>query len=348
MDTPNTPARTMPQAIQRLIARIQKSGWQRLALYGAGQHTQRLLTWLRQGGCVNAATVILDDHRAGTTLAGLEVVAPTRAAAHHADAIIISSDAFEEVLYQKALALQLAIPIVRIYGAEGPAVDLQTQQLLERISGLPADMHSAGTMMREVLHAMARLTQGMELNCTAETGSGKTTLLLAHLSKHHIVFSIDEGNRSIASVKSSPLFNARNVEWVEGPTQLTLPKYQFTQPLDFALIDGPHAYPFPDMEYMYFYPHLRTGALLAVDDIHIPTITNLFNFLKEEEMFELVEVVMTTAFFRRTSKLAFPTTYDGWWWQHYNRAHFPIHEHPYLKETLSSDTQAGIKRFYGK
>ena len=35
----------------------------------------------------------------------------------------------------------------------------------------------------------------------------------------------------------------------------------------FVLIDGPHGYPFPEIEYFYFYPRLKPGALLVVDDI---------------------------------------------------------------------------------
>ena len=47
----------------------------------------------------------------------------------------------------------------------------------------------------------------------------------------------------------------------------------------------------------FVYPHLDTGAVLIIDDIHIPTIRRMFEFLAEDEMFELIEVVWDTAFF---------------------------------------------------
>ncbi|MCL4854078.1 MAG: hypothetical protein KJZ78_22190 [Bryobacteraceae bacterium] len=84
------------------------------------------------------------------------------------------------------------------------------------------------------------------------------------------------------------------------------------------VIDGPHAYPFPDLEYYYLYPHLDTGALLVLDDIHIRSINNLFQFLRSDEMFRLDEVVKTTAFFIRTGAPTFDPLADGWRQQRYN------------------------------
>jgi hypothetical protein len=109
---------------------------------------------------------------------------------------------------------------------------------------------------------------------------------------------------------------------VEGPTQVTLPLHTFTDRLQLVLIDGPHAYPYPDLEYYYLYPHLDRDALLIVDDIHIPTISHMFDFIRADEIFALQEVIETTAFFRRTSAPAFSPFGDGWWTQRYNARAF--------------------------
>jgi hypothetical protein len=120
------------------------------------------------------------------------------------------------------------------------------------------------------------------------------------------------------NVQASPLLCADRVTWIQGPTQLTLPTYRFPQKLQAALIDGPHAYPFPDIEYYYLYPQLETGALLVIDDIQIPTIRNLVDFLRRDRMFALDEIVDTTAFFTRTEAPTFCPIGDGWWEQAYN------------------------------
>jgi hypothetical protein len=197
-----------------------------------------------------------------------------------------------------------------------------TTGMLEELVRIAPSLHRAGTFSSRALAALARHASAQPINYSVETGSGISTLLFSHLSEDHTVFAVDGGTGSIRGVESSALLRRETVRFVEGPTQRTLPLYTFTHPLQLALIDGPHGYPFPDLEYYYLYPHLERDALLILDDIHIPTITNLFEFLSADEMFDLQEVVETTAFFRRTSAARFPPFEDGWWTQGYNRRVF--------------------------
>jgi hypothetical protein len=73
------------------------------------------------------------------------------------------------------------------------------------------------------------------------------------------VFAVDAG-QSISRVKSSPLFEADTVVFVEGPTQRTLPKFDFAEKHQLVLLDGPHGYPFPDLEYFYLYPRWKAAG----------------------------------------------------------------------------------------
>lgn len=156
---------------------------------------------------------------------------------------------------------------------------------------------------------------------SAETGAGRSTLLLSHVSAHHVVFTKDDrgDGDSLDRVRSSPLLASGAVEFVVGPTQLTVPRHTFTEPLDLVLLDGPHAFPFPELEYYYLYPQLRPGAVLIVDDIHIPSVRVLFDFLSQDAMWRRVMVVDKTAFFTRTDAPTFDPVGDGWWLQRYNR-----------------------------
>jgi hypothetical protein len=201
-----------------------------------------------------------------------------------------------------------------------PGLDLR--QLLAEITRIAPNLHKAGTFSQVALEALLRHASSQPIAASVETGSGASTLLLSHLSQSHTVFAIDAGTGSIRAVEASPLLRRHVVTFVEGPTQRTLPVHRFDVPLQLALIDGPHGYPFPDLEYYFLYPHLDAGALLIVDDIQIPTITNLFDFLRADEMFALQEVVETTAFFRRTDAPTFSPTGDGWWLQAYNKRAF--------------------------
>jgi len=166
---------------------------------------------------------------------------------------------------------------------------------------------------------------------SVETGAGRTTLVLSQLSEHHVVFSKDGGS-SLSQARLSPLLRADRVEFVEGPTQKTLPSYEFKHGVQVALIDGPHAYPFPDLEYYFLYPHLEAGGLLVLDDINIPSIGRMFAILKADDMFELSEVVGDTAFLVRTVAPCFDPYGDRWWAQGYNRPHHELATSPHFRK----------------
>jgi hypothetical protein len=194
--------------------------------------------------------------------------------------------------------------------------------LAEELDELPYDWHGAGSVARGVLAAIIR-NAPERIEHTAETGAGRSTVLFSQLSPHHTVFAIEWGG-SISQPQQHSRLRAASVEWVIGPTQQTLVTHEFAHQLDIVLLDGPHGYPWPQLEYAKVYPTLRTGSLLIVDDIQIPTIRHLFDFLREDDMFELIEVVSNTAFFRRTDAPTFPTDGDHWWLQKYNKSRYPL------------------------
>lgn len=104
---------------------------------------------------------------------------------------------------------------------------------------------------------------------------------------------------------------------MEGETKDTLPRYRFENELDLTLLDGPHAYPLPQIEFAYLFPWIRQGGWLVVDDIQIPSVFELFGFLRKESSVVLEEVVVRTAFFRRVGTLAHSP--DDWALQGINR-----------------------------
>jgi len=200
---------------------------------------------------------------------------------------------------------------------------MDIQNILDEIIKLPSDLHGCGSVSSKVLKGIYKYCSNLNIENSIETGSGKTTLLFTHLSKNHTVFALDIEN-SVNVVKSSKLLNIASYNWINGPTQKTLPQYNFTKKYQVAYLDGPHGFPFPEIEYYYIYPHIEKGGLLIVDDILIPTIYNLYKFIKADAMFKELEVIDTTAFFQRTNEDTFDPLGDGWWLQGYNKKHYPI------------------------
>jgi hypothetical protein len=195
--------------------------------------------------------------------------------------------------------------------------------LVEEIAALPSDWHGAGSVSRNVLRAIASHAERMgTIQHSVETGSGKTTLLFSHLSADHVVFAVDAG-QSVSQVRNSPLFNARSTTFVEGPTQRTLPRQTFPHRHQAVLIDGPHGYPFPDLEYYYLYPTIDAGGLLLIDDVQIPSIGRMLDIIRADEMFELLEIVDDNmAFLKRTGAPLIDPDSDSWWLQGYNRSYY--------------------------
>jgi len=195
--------------------------------------------------------------------------------------------------------------------------------LIDEIGRLPPDWHGAGTVEMGVLRAIAQHAASVgPIAHSVETGSGKTTLLLSHLSANHTVFAVDAG-RSISQVRESPLLNAATTTFVEGRTQRTLARHEFPHAHQLVLIDGPHGYPFPDLEYFYLYPTLAVGGLLLIDDLKIPSIGRMFDVLKADAMYRLLEVVDgNTGFLQRTDAPLVDPESDSWWLQGFNKPYY--------------------------
>lgn len=216
----------------------------------------------------------------------------------------------------------------------------QLRQLVDQIAALPTDWHGAGSVSPAVLAAVARHCEALgRIRRSAETGSGRTTLLFSHLSESHVVFAKDDAS-SVSATRASALLLPDRVTFVEGPTQRTLPAYEFEGGFQVVLIDGPHGYPFPDLEYYYFYPHLDPGALLILDDTRIPSIARMLDILKADPMFDFIETVRDTAFLKRTDAPTLDPCGDNWWLQGYNR--------DYYAESLPPAGDTAVGRLLGR
>ena len=135
---------------------------------------------------------------------------------------------------------------------------------------------------------------------TAETGCGGSTIVLSQISKHHTAFALEGGERTITGLRNYSSFQTGTVSFVEGETKQTLPLHTFKDRLDLVLLDVPHAYPLPQLEFAYLAPHVKVGGWIVLDDIQIPLFHELVQFMKSESGFALEEVAVPTAFFRKT------------------------------------------------
>ncbi|GLQ35185.1 hypothetical protein GCM10007939_14680 [Amylibacter marinus] len=185
--------------------------------------------------------------------------------------------------------------------------------------------HEQGAFADAVL---ARIERVLPKNCenTVETGCGKSTILFSNIAQHHTVFALDDrdsgAGSSVQFFQNTALTKMDRIELIFGPTQQTLPAYKSFRPYDVILLDGPHGFPFVQMEYYHLIPHLRAGGFLIIDDVHIASIGQMADVLKEDAMFEVHALIETTLILRRTDAKTVDPLSCGWEQQNFNRRRF--------------------------
>lgn len=115
------PNRPTPQArlFRAAMDRLTSKGARRIAVYGAGAHTRKLIGVIRS---VEQVVAVVDD-RAGhlngppADLDGLPVIAPSAIAAHGIDGVVISSDEHERELMVRAREWAGGLPVEPVYEA---------------------------------------------------------------------------------------------------------------------------------------------------------------------------------------------------------------------------------------
>jgi len=203
--------------------------------------------------------------------------------------------------------------------------------LLERLSdyqSLQREHHGyslSAAALERLEWYLAEYFRGTEVR-SVETGCGASTILFAQYASHHTVYCFDDRSSETSSVnyaRSFPAFCNDRVTWIFGPAQRNVFTHPPEHPVDLVLLDGPHAYPFPDLQYFALYRSLRPRSILILDDIHIPTINHLYNFLLQDDSFRSHGATSTTAYFQRSDSPPFNLDGDDWWLQRYNVQRFP-------------------------
>ena len=154
---------------------------------------------------------------------------------------------------------------------------------------------------------------------TLETGSGHTTVAFALAGADHtaVTPSEDESNKILEYL--GKVGAELTVQFVIESSDSALPRHEtIPKELDFALIDGAHAFPLPLVDFHYTEQRLKIGGIMGVDDIFMPSVRILYDFLRGEDDWELVRQIEDTAFFRRLAKR--DTSEDLWASQNINKA----------------------------
>jgi hypothetical protein len=115
---------------------------------------------------------------------------------------------------------------------------------------------------------------------TIETGAGLSTLVLAARGAIHeaVTPSQDESDRIRAEAERLGI-SLEHVRFRIGSSHEELPRWE-PRPLDLALLDGAHGFPYPILDWWYVAPHLKRGGYLLLDDAYMDAVGKLVDFLR--------------------------------------------------------------------
>lgn len=154
---------------------------------------------------------------------------------------------------------------------------------------------------------------------TLETGSGVSTIAFAIIgTEHRCISPAHDEHVRIQKYCQDFQIPTERVQFIAAPSSACLPTLDLQgRQLDFALIDGSHAFPQPIVDYFYINEQLKVGGLLAIDDLHISSVGMLHRFLMTDPAYELVKIdSRKTGIYRKVCVTEYP---DDWVSQKINR-----------------------------
>lgn len=188
---------------------------------------------------------------------------------------------------------------------------------------------------------------------TLETGCGLSTICFAVIGSEHICVSPDpkEHNR-IRHFCTTHHISTKGVRFIAMKSEAALPSLDIGgRKLDFALIDGCHAFPTPMIDYYYLNERLKIGGFLFVDDLHISTVGFLHKFLITEPAYEFVRIdSQKTGIYRKVGITHYP---NDWFDQKLNskcpdRSFLPLQVRAGDKlQSIKMNSRASLARIPG-
>ena len=122
---------------------------------------------------------------------------------------------------------------------------------------------------------------------TLETGAGASTIVFAARGAEHeaVTPSADEAERITRECERRGI-STEKLTFRIGSSADVLRDWE-PRPLDFVLVDGAHAFPYPTLDWWYLAPHLKIGGLMLLDDAYRPPVAAVVDHLRDSKAWQL-------------------------------------------------------------
>lgn len=174
---------------------------------------------------------------------------------------------------------------------------------------------------------------------TLETGSGYSTVAFALAKTNHICITPSQEEPKKILQYCQQIGLQASIQFLTESSDAVLPKPgAIPAALDFVFIDGAHRFPYACVDFHYTGEKVKVGGILGVDDVDMPSVKVLYDFLQGEADWKLMERIKDTAFFQRVS---LPNHVMDWTGQGMNQGYKK-------RKKLISSIKKTIKRFLPK
>jgi hypothetical protein len=124
---------------------------------------------------------------------------------------------------------------------------------------------------------------------TLETGAGASTIVFAAGGARHVAISpAPAEHERLTEYCAAEGIDLSRVTFIAESSPAALAQTWEPSPLDLALIDGAHSFPFPMLDWYYVAPHIKVGGHVIVDDAFIPSVNVLVRYLRASDAWQLV------------------------------------------------------------
>jgi hypothetical protein len=175
--------------------------------------------------------------------------------------------------------------------------------LTDALRAAPPDLHGAGEYWGLAWSALEWLEETVQSGwATLETGAGASTLVFAAAGAAHEAVTPDAGEEErIRRLAEHRGIDTSKVRFLIGASHDVLPSWP-ARPLDLALIDGAHAFPYPVLDWWTLSRHVKVGGRILLDDAYLPAVAAIVDFVRASPAWELEPAVsFRTACVRKTS-----------------------------------------------
>lgn len=192
----------------------------------------------------------------------------------------------------------------------------QFHRLADIHAGLSDEMTSWAAQLGVLRHMQSYLRPGMS---TLETGCGYSTVMFAAAgTEHYCITPAAAETERVKEFCQSKGIDTDRLHFLIGDSREIAPRLDRELLWDLVFIDGGHFFPVPCIDWQYTEQNLRIGGWMVIDDLRIPTVRMLYDFLKAESVWKEDAIVGDTVFFVKTGD---STNLNDWLQQPYNRSY---------------------------